>query len=316
MRNYPFLAVLVTAMLSTIGCQAPKVDHSSKPHIRISVSPAAFFLPLIVAHDERLFEKHGVASELIVLNSTSVALTYFLRGDAELTAVGSGGAFLLENESPGRFRFVYGQHCRSYSLLVTRESPIKSFLDLNHKMIGTWPSPTPRVLLSFLAAQENPAPEFELIPIESQLLHQALVTGQVDAAFVTDVHVANSLATGATKYLSKNPLAKVVDPFFNGGGIVSSAWERSHPQAAVRIRAALEEAIDLIATDRSKATKSLVKHLGVEDAVAANAEIDDFVKLDNLKMLDVTKVLQLFKDARLVAKDLDVSSTFRTEKPK
>ena len=118
--------------------------------VRLAVSQAAFYLPLLVAHDQKLFESHGLASDLVFFNNTNDVINAFLRGDAEVAAIGSGGVFALEAASPGRVRLIYGQENKSYSLIVPAGSQVAKIEDLRGKRIVTWPSPTPKAFLKLI----------------------------------------------------------------------------------------------------------------------------------------------------------------------
>ena len=141
--------------------------------VRLAVSQAAFYLPLMVAYDQKLFESHGLASDLIFFNNTNDVINAFLRGDAEVAAIGSGGVFALEAASPGRVRLIYGQENKSYSLIVPAGSQVSKLQDLQGKRIVTWPSPTPKVFLKLILEPRIGKEGYSLTQVDQRFLLQA-----------------------------------------------------------------------------------------------------------------------------------------------
>lgn len=278
-----FILILLCSMLAWLaGCDR---RPSQGEHVRIAVNPTAFFLPLLVAHDQGFFAAHGLSSEILMLNSTSEATNAFLSGNAELSALGSGGLLFLDEQSRGRVKLMYVQFNRSYALLVPKDSAIRSVDDLRNKRIGVWPSPTPEIFLRMILEPRLGVNAATVVPIESRFLHQALVRGEIDAIFAADVHARTSLNTGTTRYLSEFPMEEFVQkPFFHGGGLLRTDYIAQHPDAARRIQAALEDAIAFIATHESQARESIVRHVKVDRDVAMTTAIDRFETVNDTNL--------------------------------
>src|ERR1035441_5683676 len=59
--------------------------------IRLGVVPAAYYLPLMVAVDQHLFEKYGYKGDLDISNNNNEMINKLLRGEVQVSGVGSGG---------------------------------------------------------------------------------------------------------------------------------------------------------------------------------------------------------------------------------
>lgn len=294
---------------SLLCFQACSKRPQSPEHVRLSVNPTAFFLPLFVAHDQGFFAKHGVESEILMLNSTGEATNAFLKGDAEVSALGAGGLFFLDEKSRGKIKLAYVQYNRSYALIVPKDSPIHSIDDLKGKRIGSWPSPTPDIYLHLILDSRIGASGFTNVPVESRFLHQTMMRGDVDAIFAADVHAATSIATGTTRFLSQYPMEEFVEkPFFHGGGILRAEYIKDHPSTAKAVIEALDDAIDFIHANPEKARDSLVTHIGVKPEIAASATVDDFTTLDKADFGLAQKLADDLTKSGILKGTIDVKS--------
>ncbi len=302
------LAVALAIWVIQKVCIAPDVTGV----VRLAGVPAAFYLPLMVAHDQAMFEQHGLKSELVLFNNNNDMMNALLHGDVDLSGLGSGGAFSLEAQSQGRVRFVYGQNNRSYSFIVPKDSGIEKLEDLRGKKIGTWPSPTPRVCLHLMLDGRIGKDNFEIVPVEFRFLNLAMKRGDVDALFNTDVFTQQAIQSGEAKYLSKVPLEEYVrKPFFNGGGLVIRDLEQRKPRIYTAILQVVEEAVQFIKDHEAEARRSLVKHVGVSEEVAAQAPLDQFILLSEVDLLAAQEVADILYQHRAVPKKVEVSPMFR-----
>jgi ABC-type nitrate/sulfonate/bicarbonate transport system substrate-binding protein len=290
-----------------------KIWFPPKPKgvIRLAGVPAAFYLPLMVAHDQALFERYGLKSEIVLFNNNNDMMNALLHGDVDLSGLGSGGSFSLEAQSPGRVRFVYGQNNRSYSFIVPKDSRIEKLEDLRGKKIGTWPSPTPRVCLHLILDGRIGKDGFEIVPVEFRFLNQAMKRGDVDALFNTDVFTQQAIQSGEARYLSKVPLEEYVrQPFFNGGGLITRDLERRKPQIYHTILQVVEDAVQFIRDHEEEARSSLVKHIGVNEEVAAQAPIDQFILLSEVDLSAAQEVADILYQHGAVPKKVEVGPMF------
>lgn len=290
------------------GCER---RQSSKPLLRLAVNPTAFFLPLFVAHDQGFFAKRGLESEILMLTSTGEATNAFLNGDAEVSALGAGGLFFLDEKSRGRVKLIYVQYNRSYALIVPNQSPIAKLEDLRGKRIGVWPSPTPEIYLRLILDTRIGVGNFTAVPIDSRFLHQTMMRGDVDAIFAADVHARNSIATGQARFLSEFPLEEYVQkPFFHGGGLLRAEFIQQNPDTAKAVQEAVSESVAFIRTNPEQARESIERHVRVERSIAMTTAIDEFVEIDKANFELGQRLADRLTELGILKEKTDVN-TFR-----
>src|SRR5205809_336905 len=95
-RNTTILIIAVAVLVATSWFFIQRREVvADKKVVRLAAVPAAYYLPLMVAHDMGLFSKYGLRSELILFNNNNDMMNVLLHGDAEVSGLGSGGAFSL-----------------------------------------------------------------------------------------------------------------------------------------------------------------------------------------------------------------------------
>jgi NitT/TauT family transport system substrate-binding protein len=279
--------------------------------IKMGAVPAAYYLPLMVAVDQKLFEKQGFKGDLTIFNNNNDMINALLRSEVQVSALGSGGAFPLQVASPGRIRFVYGQNSKSYTLLVPLNSTIRAIGDLKGKRIGTWQSPTPKAFLHLILDGQIGKDGFEIISDDSKLVNQLLKRGSVEALYNTDVFTQQAVESGLARVLAQNPLEDyVMKPFFNGGGLVLRDMEAKQPDVYKTVVAVMHEAVEFIAANPAEARRSLVRHIDVSESIAKDAPIDEFVQLDAVDRAKAQRVADLLFDSGLLKKRINVSDLF------
>lgn len=301
------IAAVVTGVF--LFQKGQKQEPQTGEKIKIGVVPAAYYLPVFVAKEKGFFEQNGFDAEVIVFNNNSDMLTAFLKGDVDATAQSGGSLFPLEATSPGKFKFIYGQNNLSYSFVVRSNSDIKSLSDLKGKRIGTWPSPTAKVFVSLVLKKYFDPKEAEIVPLDFKLLNQALEQKQVDAVFNTDIFTETGIQNGISKYLVKYPMRdEVINPTFNGGGIVSSELIKSNPQKAERIKKSFEQAIDYIRQNPDEARKTLLKFVSVDEKIALAAPLDEYLKVSEINIDKAQELADTLYNEKLMNKSIKFSS--------
>ncbi|HIH20403.1 TPA: ABC transporter substrate-binding protein [Candidatus Micrarchaeota archaeon] len=305
--------VLTFFTLASTGALAGKTQNagSEKETLKVGFIPAAFYLPLYVAMEKGYFAEEGFDVKYVRFESVSDQVNALVKGDIDISGVGSAGGFAAESRSPGSLKFIYGQDLHSYSFMVAKGSNITSLSELKRKRIGTWQSPTPLLLIKLVLSKSFNSSEVETVQMDATLLNQALASGQVDAIFINDVFTQVGIERGLTRYLEKDPVSDhVFNPFFNGGGIVSAKSVRDNPQKAARIQRALEKAIAFIDSNPEEARKTMLQYLPFEESVVLNAPLDWFYPLSRLNVANAQKVADTFYEDNVIASPLEASKLF------
>jgi len=302
--------LIVTALVAGIFLlqKGQKQESQTGEKSKVGVVPSAYYLPIFVAKEKGFFEQNGFNAEVVIFNNNSDMLNAFLRGDVDTTAQSGGSLFPLEATSPGKFKFIYGQNNLSYSFVVRNDSSIKSLNDLKGKRIGTWPSPTAKVFVKLVLKKYFDPREVEIVPLDFKLLNQALEQKQVDAVFNTDIFTETGIQNGISKYLVKYPMRdEVINPTFNGGGIVSSELIKSNPQKAERIKKSFEQAIEYIRQNPEEARKIILKFVSVDEKIALTAPLDDYLKVNEINIDKAQELADILYGEKLMDKAIKFS---------
>jgi len=296
--------IIIAAILGIIFIQkGHKQELQTTEKIKIGIVPAAYYLPIFVAKEKGFFSQNGLDVEVITFNNNSDMLNAFLKGDIDVTAQSGGSLFPLEATSPGKFKFIYGQNNLSYSFVVRADSSIKSLVDLKGKRIGIWPSPTPKVFVNLILKKYFDPKDVEIVPLDFKLLNQALAQKQVDAVFNTDIFTETGIENGISKYLVKYPMRdEVLNPTFNGGGIISAKLAETNSQRVKKIKKSFELAIDYIRQNPEDARKTLLKFISVDESIALKAPLDEYIKLDEINLNKAQELADILYNEKLMDK--------------
>ena len=314
-----FGLVAALGLLFAFGCKKPDPITVTAAYV-----PAGFYLPFLVAEDRKLFEARGYRLVLTRFNSNSDMINAFLNRQLDTTAQGAFTIFPLSVSQPNSVKFLYGQYCRSYHLVVPKDGAVRSVADLKGKTIGPWQSPTAEAGRKILLAKAGVPPEecrivrFGVDQVASQLLN-----GTVDAIFHFDIPVENLIQTGKFQYLKKSALDDVLPPtdgqatpVFNGGGLIHPDLPAKDPNKARVIREVLEESVRFIRQNPAEARKILGKLLGAPDAVAQGAVLDEFGLIDDRLLASADRTWDLCHEYGIVSrKERNIRDLFLNAAP-
>lgn len=126
-----FVILLVLSIFAVPWAQAQRL-----PQVRVALStPTPHMAPLYVAKDRKLFEKHGLDVQLILVNSGSLVAQMFAAGELQMTA--NAPASLVNLAASGeKMSFFLGLSNTSPFTVVTQPN-IRRAEDLKGKRIGT-----------------------------------------------------------------------------------------------------------------------------------------------------------------------------------
>jgi ABC-type nitrate/sulfonate/bicarbonate transport system substrate-binding protein len=145
--------------------------------------------------------------------------------------------------------------------------------------------------------------------VEFKLINEALGQGNAEAAFNTDVFTAQAIRSRKARYLVKYPLQELVmNPFFNGGGFVSSKALASNSKMVADTQAAFEEALQFIRQNNREARLMMKKYVPVDTEDLLSAELDDFISTKQVNTNNANKLANIFFKKGLAARKIDVRS--------
>ena len=245
-------------------------------------------LPSFVAAEKGFFAKEGLKMELVPFQSGTAIIDALVTGriDANCGSATTGHWFAELNVS-GRYKIflVYGPNSmvdNTYTVVVNRDSPIKDFKGLEGKKVAHFPGITSRALAKAVTGTQLDPEGITFTEIPPPNIVPALAAGQIDAFFSPEPFGMMAVSKGVGRYLMKHPLALLgLENGFPGGAFsFSSRFLKRSPGLAVKLRAAVERAVDFIRANEKEAKPYLVKYTGLPEPVAMAIPFDKWIKIN------------------------------------
>jgi NitT/TauT family transport system substrate-binding protein len=263
------LAAVVTAAIM-LGA-APAV---AQPELRISRTTTMAYLPLMVAEHEKLFEKHAAQAgipnlkvSIHTFTGPSAQFDALFSGNVDVVAVGSTALITLWARTKGTVNEVKGISALSSMpiALSTRNPQVKSLRDFTDKDRIAVPSVNvsfQAMLLQMASAKEWGNDNYK------KLDHLTVGLGQMDAvaAMAQPNHeVSSDFATPPFLYIEQEmPGVRAIltmKEILGENGTIGTAatttrFRESKPELYKVLRAGIKEAMDIIATDKTRAIEA------------------------------------------------------------
>jgi len=240
-------------------------DGAELTRIRIGYpSPSASFSPLFVAKEAGLFEKYGLASELLYLQGVQITQVHVAH-QIEFTVTGSplplqaaveGADLVLIASSIDRF---------IYKLIVVPN--IASIAALKGKTIGiTRFGSLPDVAIRLVLKKSglNADKDVSLVQVGRMTDMVVGLSGKkIDAGVISDPTSFQAEKMGMRRLLD---MADVDVEFANVAAVVSRAYAKSHRDVVLRFLRAYIDGTRQFLGDKELGIKALKKYTGIDDA--------------------------------------------------
>jgi ABC-type nitrate/sulfonate/bicarbonate transport system substrate-binding protein len=241
------------------------VDGAELTRIRIGYpSPSASFSPLFVAKEAALFEKYGLASELLYLQGVQITQVHVAH-QIEFTVTGSplplqaaveGADLVLVASSIDRF---------IYKLIVVPS--ITSIAALKGKVIGiTRFGSLPDVAIRLVLKKSglNADKDVSLVQVGRMTDMVVGLSGKkIDAGVISDPTSFQAEKMGMRRLLD---MADVDVEFANVAVVVSREYAKSHRDIVLRFLKAYVDGTQRFLTDKELGIKALRKYTGIDDS--------------------------------------------------
>jgi sulfonate transport system substrate-binding protein len=271
-------AVLGAGFLAGLLASSPAV--AQQPEIRISRTTTMAYLPLMLVEAEKLLEKHAARAGVPNLKVSyhtftgpSAQFDALFSGNVDVVAVGSTALITLWARTKGTANEVKGISALSSMpiALSTRNPQVKSIRDFTDKDRIAVPSVNvsfQAMLLQMAAAKEWGTENYK------KLDHLTVGLGQMDAvaAMAQPTHEVNSdFATPPFLYIEREmPGVKSIitmKEILGQNGTIGTAatttrFRTSKPELYQVLRAALQEAMEIIAADKGRAVDGYIAATG------------------------------------------------------
>jgi NitT/TauT family transport system substrate-binding protein len=200
---------------------------------------------LYYAHDLGIFEKHGLdvsiatpnantlAVPAVVSNSVDIAYTNILAieqaFDKSLPITMIAPAAVNDARWPNNY------------LLIPKDSPIKTPLDLQGKTLGTSPLKNLGDTATNVWVEQHGGDPSKVKWVEIPYIAcgEAMQTGRIDGAFIVEPYATHLRST--TRLLGR-PYEAIGKRFLGAGYFTTKQWAAEHPDLVTRFAAAIREA--------------------------------------------------------------------------
>ena len=254
---------LVISLFAFLGLRPG--DSAELTRIRIGYpSPSASFSPLFVAKEAALFEKYGLASELLYLQGVQITQVHVAH-QIDFTVTGSplplqaaveGADLVLVASSIDRF---------IYKLIVVPS--ITSIAALKGKTIGiTRFGSLPDVAIRLVLKKSglNADKDVSLVQVGRMTDMVVGLSGKkIDAGVISDPTSFQAEKMGMRRLLD---MADVDVEFANVAVVVSREYAKSHRDIVLRFLKAYIDGTRRFLTDKELGIKALKKYTGIEDS--------------------------------------------------
>lgn len=310
------LSVAIAAVsLFAIALSCARQDAKTAAPIRIGYLPIYVDLPLFVAKQEGFFDRRGVAVELVRFAQSPDIAVALQNGDVKFGA-SVAFAVILSNESrdPGKLKvfIVDSENEKDYlsSFVALPASGITKLEDLRGKKIGSFPGPQAMTFCKLVlqSAGLDPEKDVTLVELQSASHLSALESKTVDALFTYEPIATQAvLDLGAVKFLPAAVESRVISPWQAGVWVLTSDFQREHPEEAAAIVSALYDAIDFIRKDPTAAKGALSEFTSIRAEVAEATPTIPFAKLGEVDTVALQRHADILQSNGVTSRRITVT---------
>lgn len=225
-----------------------------------------------VAKDLKLFEKHGIDVDLVMITGGSRSMAALLGGSTQF-ATGSATAPLLAAARGGDVVIVAASY-NKFPAAIVAKSDIRSPKDLRGKKLGILNFGGSHDLGMQLAFKEwgmKPNEVNVMIGGDAPTRLVALTTGRIDATLLSPPHLTKAVKAG---YRVLADMGEMRANFSQSTVYVRRSYLRENRDVVKRFLRAYSEAAHVIKTDRERTLKVFAKRMRLEDSEILNATYD------------------------------------------
>ncbi|MBI2359973.1 MAG: NrtA/SsuA/CpmA family ABC transporter substrate-binding protein [Deltaproteobacteria bacterium] len=225
-----------------------------------------------VAKDLKLFEKHGIDVDLVMITGGARSMAALLGGSTQF-ATGSATAPLLA-AARGSDPVIIAASYNKFPAAVVVRTEIRSPGDLRGKRLGILNFGGSHDLGMQMAFKEWGLKQNDvnvMIGGDAPTRLAALMTGRIDATLLSPPHLTKAVKAG---YRVLADMGEMRANFSQSTVYVRRSYLRENRDAAKRFLRAYSEAIHVIKTARERTLRVFAKRMRLEDPEILNATYD------------------------------------------
>jgi NitT/TauT family transport system substrate-binding protein len=287
------------AIMTAVACAAvPKwAAAQSGPALRAIGPPNDGFKAVHYAAKSGLFAKHGVEVEISLINSGAAAAAALIGGAADIAYTNITTLILAHNRNvpmqivaPGP---VFDPEQRTTAIVVLKDSPYRTGLDLNGKTIGSVAlgDTMAASIQAWVDQSGGDSKTVKIIEVPASASIEALQAGRISAAAMNEPAVSQALATGNMRALV-NPNTAIAKKFLLALFAVMTPVAAAKADAMQRFAQAMREASAYTNAHMAETVDMVAAYSGIAPAVVAHsARFVDALTIDPALIQPVIDVL-------------------------
>lgn len=306
-KIFSLVSALVLMLNLLSACAVPQ--QASTTPLKFTALPILDFLPMYVAQEEGLFEKHGVRVELIPAAAPPQRDQFVAIGEADGMINEISGTLFFNKDALQvqivRFARAATPETRLFSILASPQSGITTVDGLKGKAIGISEGTIIEYLTDRMLAEEGlPADGIQKTSIPSLADRLALLTaGQLDAAVLPEPLASLAQQQGAVLILDDTRYPE----YSNSTITFRTDVLEERPEDVRNFLAAVEDAVQAINAEPGKYNNLLVDLKVVPTPLQGSFQVPQFVTAGVPSEEQFLDVLEWTQSKGLVTKDLAYS---------
>ena len=282
-------------------------EGASLSRIRVGYpSPSASFSPLFVAKEAALFEKYGLAAELLYLQGVQITQVHVAK-QVDFTV--TGAPLPLQASVEGADLVLIASSIDSFIYKLIVEPSISTPADLRGKTIGitrfgSLPDVGIRLVLEKWGLNANK--DVKLIQVGRMTDMVVALSGKkIDAGVISDPTSFQAEKIGMKRLLD---MADIGIEFSNVAAVVSREYGKAHRDLVLGFLKAYVEGTRRFLTDREMGIKALRKYTGIQDQEVLTKTYDLFAakylkKIPTISLKGVENALMMIAERNPNAKN-------------
>jgi len=313
-------SILTTLVLAwaLLGVLAPRDAHAID-RMRVGYLPISAAIPLYVALERGLFTQEAIEVEAVKYQNGALMAEDVITGRLDAASPGPADVYLNnESKTPGRF-LIYLQTAYTpdnfvYSLLVRRDSKIKSSGDLKGKRIAVFPGVTNKLLFGLYLQKKhgwNPDKDVSIAGVAANVQLDALETGEVDALSPLEPMGTIGASRPALEMIERGPVEReVVNPLYITAHCLSNAFASKRSDTAQRFVRAMEKAVDIILEHESEARQYLPRYTPLNADLAVKTPLGNILKTNETDLAKFQELADLLAASGVLPGKIDVAKLY------
>lgn len=297
-----FIAILAVALFWYASPSGTGfLVKSSIPDDKIVVAyrPHVAYLPVLVAFERNLFEKHGLQREEMVFEQTKDLLLAITSSKADVSfgGINTLEATLVSRKSNGAvipFAYTFIDNEHSTTCLVSRN--FTDVRQLSGKRIGHISGPF-GLAWANSTFQALGLDSSGFVPLQTDILLPSLMAGKVDAVFMLEPACVKAESLGCYE-LVDSPITKYfLNDFYWASSVTSSSLSN---EKRAKVISVYNDAVEYIRKEPEKAQAILAKYTGLKPELANKVAIPIFLKSNEWNEAGLNRAISAFDKAGLL----------------